>query len=600
MRKRFDDVKKPQRGTALITSLLVLFMSFGLGTALVELTTSGLRHVVREEQAVRSLYAAEAGLEYKKMQVWKLFKVEQKFDSFVLWELASPTNPMETVGGDLGGGLRYSCGIVGQRVNSNFSRELTFRSVGWVDQDNDGQLDDGEPRTVLEHTIEFTLDRSGVFDYAYFANNYGWMYGFGANDLIVNGDMRANGNFDFSGGTPTINGSVYATANNKLIPPAAGYVNITPTQWSNSYYNSVNTGRARQAYDATIHGAKGSETYEQWRDIIYDQNGSIVNGRVSGAVVADARGTRTYSGTVLDPTPTQELPMPDLDDISRYITLSQTYVDQKQTFADGTPNPDYGQGAYVEVWNNSLNRYVRLSTNGVVNGSGVLIGTSTRPIRIHGPVTFTGDVVIKGYVEGQGTLYAGRNVHIVGSVRYKNPPDFRGTNPTTIEQQNEKKDILGLAARGSVIMGNVKKFGYYPLHYMTPPFTKPRYDEYGNLIPAYDATQTDSYGRKRYQSLYSDSYIDSISENINQIDAILYTNFVGGGNIGTGGGGCTINGSIICKDEAMVLYSLPLRLNYDNRIRDKGPGTRPLIDIDLPRAPKMVPKLWQVLSGGAG
>lgn len=592
--------KRYQRATALITSLVVLFMSFGLGTALVSLTTSGLRHVAREEQALRTLYAAEAGLEYKKLQIWKEFKVDQKFDEFVPLELASPTNPLATVGGGLGDGLRYSCGIVGQRINSNFSRELTFRSVGWVDQDNDGQLDGGEPRTVVEQTIEFTLERSGVFDYAYFANNYGWMYGFGANDLIVNGDMRANGNFDFSGGTPTINGSVYAAANNKLIPPAAGIVNITPTQWSNSYYNSLNNPRARQAYDATRHGAKGSDTYEQWRDLIYDQNASIVKNRVSGAVVADARGIKTYGGTLLDSNPTKELPMPDLDDINRYINLSRNYVDQKQTYADGTPNPYYGQGAYVEVWNSTLNQYVRLSTDGVVEGSAVLIGTSDKPIRIHGPVTFTGDVVIKGFVEGQGTLYAARNVHIVGSVRYKNPPDFRGTNPTTIEQQNEKRDILGLAARGSVIMGNVKSFGYYPLYYMTPPFTKPRYDEYGNLIPAYDATQVDSYGRKRYQSLYSDDYIASIAENISQIDAILYTNFVGGGNIATGGGGCTINGSIICKDEAMVLYSLPLRLNYDNRIRDKGPGTRPLIDIDLPRAPKMVPKLWQVLSGGTG
>lgn len=599
MWRRFSQ-KRRQRATALVTALLVLFLSFGLGTTLVSLSTEGARLVMREEQALRTLYAAEAGLELKKMQVWKQFKVEQKFDSFVPWEGASPTNPRAAVGGDLGSGLRYACGIVGQRINSNFSRELTFRSVGWVDRDGDGILDSGEPRTVVEQTIEFTLERSGVFDYAYFANNYGWMYGFGANDLIVNGDMRANGNFDFSGGTPTINGSVYAAANNKLIPPAAGIVNITPTQWSNTFYNSQNNPRARQAYDPTRHGAKGSPTYEQWRDLIYDQNASLVNGRVSGAVVADARGTKTYGGTVLDPNPTTELPMPDLDDISRYINLSQNYVDQRQTFADGTPNPDYGQPAYVEVWNSQQNRYVRISTNGVVNGSAVLIGTSDRPIRIHGPVTFTGDVVIKGFVQGQGTLYAGRNVHIVGSVRYKNPPDFRGTDPAAIERQNEKRDILGLAARGSIIMGNVKNFGYYPLYYMRPPFTKPRYDEYGNLVPAYDAMQVDEYGRRRYQSLYSDDYIASIAENINQIDAIMYTNFVGGGNIATGGGGCTINGSIICKDEAMVLYSLPLRMNYDNRIRDKGPGSPPLIDINLPRAPKMVPKLWQVLSGGRG
>lgn len=593
MRKPYP--KTYQRATALVSALAVLFLSFGLGTALLGFSTQGLRHVAREEQALRTLYAAEAGLEHNKLQIWKMFKVQQRFDSFVPWEGASPSNPRAAVGGVLGNGLAYSCGIVGQRINNNFSRELTFRSVGWIDNNGNGQLDNGEPRTVVEQTMEFTLQRSEVFDYAYFANNYGWMYGFSSTQLIVNGDMRANGNFDFSGGTPTINGSVYAAANNKLIPPAAGIVNITPTQWTNTFYNSQNNPRARQAYDATRHGAKGSTTYEQWRDLVYDQTASVIGGRVSGAVVSDSRGTKTYSGTLLDPTPSKEVPLPDLDDINRYINLSQNYVNQKQTFADGTPNPNFGQGAYVEVWNNAQNRYVRISSGGVVNGSAVLIGTQDRPIRIHGPVTFTGDVVIKGHVSGQGTLYAGRNVHIVGSVRYTNPPDFRGSDPNAIDRQNEKRDILALAARGSVIMGNVRNFGYYPLYYMTPPFTKPRYDEYGNLIPAFDAMQIDSHGRRRYQSLFTDDYISSISENINQVDAILFTNFVGGGNIGTGGGGCTFNGSIICKDEAMVIYSLPLRMNYDNRIRDRGPGTQPLIDIDLPRAPKMVPKLWRVL-----
>ena len=55
-----------------------------------------------------------------------------------------------------------------------------------------------------------SLSRAGVFDYGYFVNNYGWMQGFSSTQLVVNAVCRANGNFDFSGGTPTINGSVYA------------------------------------------------------------------------------------------------------------------------------------------------------------------------------------------------------------------------------------------------------------------------------------------------------------------------------------------------------------------------------------------------------
>ena len=89
------------------------------------------------------------------------------------------------------------------------------------------------------------------------------------------------------------------------------------------------------------------------------------------------------------------------------------------------------------------------------------------------------------------------------------------------------------------------------------------------------------------------SYINSISSGINQMDAILYTNFVGGGNIGTGGGGVTFNGSIISKDEAMVVFSLPMRMNYDHRIRERTLTQTPLIDLQLPRSPVMLRSTWQ-------
>jgi hypothetical protein len=33
-----------------------------------------------------------------------------------------------------------------------------------------------------------------------------------------------------------------------------------------------------------------------------------------------------------------------------------------------------------------------------------------------------GDVIIKGQVRGQGTIYAGRNIHIVGAITYQQAP----------------------------------------------------------------------------------------------------------------------------------------------------------------------------------
>jgi hypothetical protein len=467
------------------------------------------------------------------------------------------------------------------------------------------------------------LSRSGVFDYAYFVNNYGWMYGFDNEDLVVNGDMRSNGDFEFRWGRPTTNGTIIAAANDKLTPRANGYIIVeggtAPRQWSTSTYISRQTSNyrgqgpyMRQGYSTSTHGAIGSSTFNEWRDYLYEATGQMVGGSPFGAVLADSRGTRRFDGTVLDNRPTREMVLPNLNDLNYYLNLSRTWRDPRATYRDGTANPYYNQEAFVEVWNPSRNRYERISTNGVINGSVALIGYKNYPIRIHGPVTVTQDVVIRGYVEGQGTLYAGRNVHIVGDILYKNPPDFRGSNFNTVLNSVEKKDALGLAARGSIMMGNTRQFSDpYPLRYMTPPFTRGRYDENGNWIPPFNALERDETGRYRYQSAYGaadqsdierlstqididqDGSISTDERGISRIDGILFTNFVGGGNLATDGLGLTINGTIIAKDEAMVLWSIPMWLNYDWRIRERSLDDMPLINIELPRVASVRRMAWQ-------
>ncbi len=595
--------KKRQRGFALISIFGVLALVAVATTAYVSSATQTIILAKQNAADVSLQQVCEAGVQDLLVANWKPFKIAQKFDTLdATYVGSSSDNPKGSISGSLDETHKYSVGVVGYDLPDTYNRVVRIRSVAFDDHNKNGSMDSNEDRKIVDVTVLFSLSRSQVFDYTYFVNNYGWMTGFGQNDLIVNGDMRANGNFDFSGGTPTINGSVYACANDKLVPAADGKVNITPFQQSNITYSLANDPRRRQAYDAAKHGAKGSDTYEKWRDFLYDYQGGTLNNRFYGSIIGDSDGYKTYQGTWLDNTPTKEIVMPDLSDLSRYTSLSNSYVDDRVTFDNGAPNPDYNQGAYVKVWNSSLNAYQRLDTNGVVSGSGVLIGTSSKPVLIHGPVTFTQDCVIKGTIQGQGTVYTGRNVHVVGSIVYKNPPDFRGSDPQLIDNNNSAKDMIALAARGSVMMGDVKKYAFpYPLYYMTPPFTKGRYDEYGNWIPAFDALQTDGTGRKRYQSTYDDSYIDSISENIHQMDCIIYTNYLGGGRLAEGGGGCVFNGSIISKDEAMVLYSLPMVMNYDHRIRERAITKKPLIDLNLPRTPVLVRSTWKdkgTLRGG--
>lgn len=603
-------IRRTRRGHALLTVFGVMTFLSVAATSYMSRATQTLRIAQRQMTDVQTTHLCEAGVQSVLRGLWRPFKISQTFvDMNTRCANVSVNSPGATSAGNIPGVGRFSAGVISYTSPDTYTRICTVRAVGYLDQNGNGQLDADEPRKTVDVSARYELARSQVFDYTYFVNNYGWMDGFGPNDLIVNGDMRANGDFTITNGSPTINGSVIACMNDKLVPRAQGLINAPPVKMAQATYTTQAAAnpRWRQSYNSGNHGAYGSTQFEQWRDFVFNTDASVVGQRTQGAILADSNGTRAWSRTgtgvtatttALDQSPTEEVIMPDLSDLSYYTNLSTNYVDTKATYGDGTANPNYNQGAWVEVWNQTLNgglgAYQRISTNGVVNGSAALVGTSAKPIKIHGPVTFTQDCLIKGHVQGQGTIYTGRNVHIVGSIRYKNGPDFRGSNMQTVDNANEKKDMLALAARGSVIMGNTNTFtNSYPLQYMTPPFTKGRYDDSGNWIPPYDGKQIDSTGFMRYKSVMGDTLMGSIAEGINEIDAILYTNFVGGGNIGTGGGGVKFNGTIISKDEAMVVFSLPMQMNYDHRIRERGMTSNPLVDLQLPRSPVMLRSTWQ-------
>lgn len=601
--------KKSDRGVVLFVMLGVMFLISVAAAEYVQNSTQSYRNANSSVKEIQTTNLCEGGIQSILLNMWTPFKVNQNFLSMDPQCIgASVANPKNGVTGTIPGVGAYSAAVIGYSQPDNFDRVVTVRCVAWIDLNNNGILDPGEPFKTVDVQSTFSLQRSQVFDYTYFVNNYGWMDGFGINDLIVNGDMRSNGDFSFTNGSPTVNGSVYAANNQKLVPPAVGLVNEMPYKQTNSTYATAEAldTRMRQAYNSGTMGAYTSAQYKNWQGYVFDTNASIVNNQVNGAAIGDSRGIQQWQNTgsggitssMIDSTPTKEVVMPDLSNLSYYQNNSSSYVDTKQYYGDGTPNPNFGQGAFLQIWNSSLNAglggYQTVTTNGNYNGSIALIGSALHPIIVHGPITISQDAAIKGNVSGQGTIYTGRNVHIVGSIVYENPPNFQGSDPNAINNSNEKKDMLGLAARGSVIMGDVSQFtNSYPLQYMTPPFTHARYDDYGNLIPAYNATNHDSTGNMLYQSTLGNSYIHSIASSVNQIDAVLYTNFVGGGDIGTGGGGVKFNGSIISRDEAMVLFSLPMKMNYDSRIRERQITQQPLIDLNLPRSPVMLRSTWQ-------
>ena len=106
-----------------------------------------------------------------------------------------------------------------------------------------------------------------------------------------------------------------------------------------------------------------------------------------------------------------------------------------------------------------------------------LAGTASDPIVLSGPVVIEGDIAIKGYVTGRGTIYAGRNVHVIGDLTYKNPPSWPKPmdDPEAVAAANAKADLVGLAAKGSLILGDYTSAAWSSVtrRYQTPPFTQP-------------------------------------------------------------------------------------------------------------------------------
>ncbi len=413
----------------------------------------------------------------------------------------------------------------------------------------------------------YGLERSKVFDYVYFINNYGWFWGSG---ITANGDVRSNGDFSLRYG-PKINGDVYAG-----VDPELG---SSGTIYGTSVYDSLSTYYAT----APLRARPGNPTYPSedvngngLLDPGEDTNG---NGQLDTYEYSDG-----YDGTSVHYDKQMPVVMPYLGDLGFYKTVATQK--RGKIIKGGTTLVD-----------------------GVYEGNLVLIGTDADPIEIEGPVVITGDVIIKGKVKGQGVIYAGRNVHIVGSIKYVDPPKWKkpDTNPSATDDDNLSKDFLGLAAKGNVIIGDYTDYHWYNScgRYLRPPFTTPykvepsdagngyvtSYDAEGNPwfngnYTAYDGgKKEDGSPRRYYESSLTNWFIRSISDDyrdIKQIDAFIYTNHAVAGTVGN----LTLNGGIVARDEA-IRFLNKLTLNYDIRVKNLRFRDKFYLPRDLSE-----PKVW--------
>jgi len=494
-----------------------------------------------------------------------------------------------------------------------------------------------EVSATLWERIVFGTGQSPVFDYAYFVNNYGWMNGSG---IIINGDMRANG--DVSLTKSTINGFIYAAANDEV--GASGVVSLSSPRIQNqsSYRQSSATTQSR--YDVGDYADSSSFDAPNTATTIarpqYDANGNIISGTVaakSGDPIVNDNSV--YADNV------SSLPMPFVSELSDYVEYAREKDGSLSygnvTFTDGTGASRTQSGGTVSA------HYSGTGPSGQVGaadqGALVLVGTKTNPIRIDGPVVIDSDVIIKGYVTGQGTIYSGRNIHIVGDITYLDPPVFthNTSSAETQMESNERKDMLGLVAKGNVVVGDCSTttwknsvvsyinggsssvvesyacdasdadIGYaatFAGNYTAVEATGgkrkirtqtsyeyqsvPTYNWYGQVTGYRNQRVTvkelvSSADRKYYETCCDDAILTSLAgSGIARIDAIVYNNHGLFGTLGKSNQKSYFNGSAVCRDEALIMTTgNGLVFNWDQRLRRKN-GNAATAAVALPVGPQ--------------
>lgn len=395
-------------GMALAATLVVFVGMVGLTMATLAMSGIEVRDSRRSIDDVRTQYLAESGIERGLQLVAGAI------------ERAGSTAPLENVVGLFAGenefrpfdavpllddGSQIGAYSVTLTLIDQASNQLTLRiqATGYL-PDHPRNLG---PNQALEQwesvstTVRYLLEPSEVFDYAYFVNNWGWLYG---NTIDVNGNARSNGQFDAGGYKPTINGQPSYEAVNA----EGATVLLTGYQDSNG--------------DGLMDGEDG--------------------GIWSGWDIANAANVRGTGGEERNQHEfDSQVEMPNLSDLSQYIDIATA------------------EGSSIKIGGVTMTNAVYGDEPGE-KGDIFLYGTPADPIVLDGPVVIDGDVVIYGTVSGQGSIFASGNVYIADSIQYADPPtsprpadSTQGATETWLTD-NWDKDFLGIFSAENIVVGD--------------------------------------------------------------------------------------------------------------------------------------------------
>lgn len=558
-----------ERGSAFIVVLLLSSISIVMVGVFLKTSMERMDGVKLQAVQNAAFNAAESGLNRVVEEIWAIYLN------------ANPEERIQTLD-RLDGKNEESDRIqhLGRRLDpctyDVFVREVRAVGNDYADVEIVCTADCGQARKTLMAVVRFGRQPSRIFDHAYFINNFGWLWGTG---ITINGDVRSNGNFSVK--NATVNGNVLAAEN-----PAIGAAGIVE---GTNRYQSI------KAYNASA-SLTSRPTNPSAPSEDLDHNGTLDPGEdVNGNGILDTyKREDGYTGESKQLPGQAMIDMPYLGGMDYYRNLagrnSGILKQGGTTLVNGVLGDDAGEAASL-----------------------IVVGTKDNPILIDGPVVVESDIVLRGYIKGQGTIYAGRNVHVIGDLQYVDGPAWEKPlyDSEAAREANQKKTLVGLVAKGSILIGDYTESDWRNTvkKYQSPPFTVPYQvdptDEINGYVsyesdgvPMFDGDYTSFDGGKKdngrggttsrryYESSLSDDDVHANAQKglVTRVDAIMYTNHLFSGRLGA----ITINGTVVARDEACV-YTSRFDVNYDVRVRGSGYER---IDIYLPREPARQVLYW--------
>jgi len=517
-----------RRGSVLILSLILTFVAMMIAGAM----SAYYVHTARLsrmyfDRSVAMIEGAQQGIDQ-----YVLPAVEKSLESLNAGGGGSLVEALQTSLQEYMGGKSVAVGdydvelkVLGLNDATKLNNAGGVLTVEAVVKDKDGN----ELTTLQEYirisggSVTSGSPRSHpVFNYGYFVDRDAVILSTAADKLVINGEVGANGKVTI--GAATINGMIHARGKSALNSDAVD-ISSSSVTWTRTYYEQQN-------YEVISNGKESARPTNPVRDawsqlwLVWEGGYRTPEGTSDKVALTTSLKTKESKENVVAAYSTRvELPKL-VAKASDYVDLCEGKGGKlaKGKLKCTTANTVYYSGKtvtancfngyYKEKWTSNKQAYhnsalesspffdwktTTLQTkqrtitsidlsNGhwtgfpfknsdsvfddvartIEKGSLILIGTYGNPIDITGPVYVDGDVIIKGYVTGQGAIYAKRNVHIIGDIIYKNPPTwphgandaqlkFKGHSPNATRDTNKTCDMLALYARGSIIVGNYTK-----------------------------------------------------------------------------------------------------------------------------------------------